>query len=116
VNSGTFYKLGWIMGLLGAVYGVAGGFPSGGTIVLSGVAILFAARSWVITQGAVKALQLPQDWAWFMGFGWPFAWLWFGRRTGRSWRATLGLVAMPIALPLGAIAGGIARFIVRLVI
>lgn len=114
MSTRVFHGLGWVFFAVGGLYGILGAIPSAEAVFVAGIIVLLAASVWLRRDATAARVPLPQDWGWFIGLGWPFVWIWYGRRTKRSWSASLALAAMPLAVPLGTAGGLILRTIVRM--
>jgi len=60
-----------------------------------------ALAAWLRRDARAHRVALGYDWAWLMTLGWPVSYVWYGRRTLRSWGKCSGLAGLPAAFLLG---------------
>lgn len=109
MSTKALFAIGGTLALAGALYAVSGATPSTGATWLGALMVYFAAASWLRWDARRHHVPLAYDWGWLMILGWPFLWVWYARRTGRGWAATIALTALPTALALGAAGGLVVR-------
>ena len=105
-------NVGWALLMAGGVDALnsKGVSPAAGWLAALIAAITLV--TWIRRDATDRHIPLPYDWPWLMLLGWPISWLWYGRRSRRSWAAAIGLAALPIAFLLGdLIARGVAMLI-----
>lgn len=112
MSTRTFQSLGWALFAAGLLCGLLGIELSEEALYLGFLVVWFASALWLRTDAARRHVPLAYDWGWFVSLGWPFLWIWYARHTSRRWRATLGLIAMPLAVPLGGMVGLVVRMLI----
>ncbi|HEX6814139.1 MAG TPA: hypothetical protein VF102_00590 [Gemmatimonadaceae bacterium] len=106
----------WALFGAGCIYGVSGATPSPGESILAALIAWFALAIWMERDAVTRRVGLAYDWPWLMILGWPVSYVWYARRTQRSWGKCAVLAAMPTLFIVGVLCGTIARLLVRSVV
>ncbi len=105
-------NVGWALLIAGGVDALnsQGVSPAAGWLAALIAAITVV--TWIRRDAADRRIPLPYDWAWLMLLGWPVSWLWYGRRTRRSWAAAIGLAGLPVAFLVGDLLGRVTAMLI----
>lgn len=106
----------WALFAAGCIYGLSGAAPSPGEGILAALIAWIAFAAWMERDAVTRGVGLAYDWSWLMTLAWPVSYVWYARRTQRSWRKCAVLVAIPVLFPVGVICAMIARLLVRTVL
>jgi hypothetical protein len=109
MSTKALFLIGCALATAGGIYTVLGITPSPGAFWLSWFVWYLAAAAWLRRDANNRRVALAYDWGWLFGLGWPLLWMWYARRTGRGWGATIALVALPGAFIFGAAWGLVLR-------
>lgn len=113
MSTRALHLVGWALLATGFVGGLNPNGISPGSGWLAALVAWLAVIAWLRRDAVDRRIPLPYDWSWLMTIGWPVSWIWYGRRSRRSWTAALGLAALPIAFPLGAMLSHLAALVAR---
>ncbi len=113
MRTAVLQRLGLGLGIAGSIYGLLDVEPSAQVTILGFMIVWFAMGAWLPADAARHQVVLPFDWGYFIAIGWPILWLSYAlRRRPRRWVVALGLLALPLALELGVLAGLFVRQLV----
>ena len=76
--------------------------------LLAALMAWLAVIAWLRQDAIDRRVPLPYDWSWLITISWPVSWIWYARRSHRSWSAAFALAALPLAFPLGGLLGRVA--------
>jgi hypothetical protein len=115
LNTRTLPLIGVMTGAAGVVYGMFGVNPAPVLPTIGFLIGCLGAAVYLPRDATLHRISLVTDWGWFVAIGWPFLWLWYARRTGRSWGIALATTAVPVALEIGQLIGFVLRAILTIV-
>jgi hypothetical protein len=105
--------VGWALLVGGCLSGFGPHGISPAASLLAALMTWLAVIAWLQQDTIDRRVPLPYDWSWLITISWPVSWIWYARRSHRSWSAAFALAALPLAFPLGGLLSRIAAAFAR---